>query len=308
MPRNVVAARSVRYASGMVPRMQFGSTGHESSRTLFGAAALAAMSESRAETVLETLLEFGINHIDTAASYGDAELRLAPWLRTHRKRFFLASKTRDRSAAKARESLHRSLERMGVDQLDLIQMHNLVDEPGWQTATGPGGALQALIDARDEGLVRFIGVTGHGTYAPAMHLRSLEAFPFDSVLAPYNFTMMAQPEYASDFERLAEMCAERKIALQTITSIARRRWVGVGGRRFSWYEPMSDEDALRRGVQWVLSRPDIFLNTSSDGTLLRATLEAASTDADRPPDESMQGDVTRLGIEPLFVRGVSDTL
>jgi aryl-alcohol dehydrogenase-like predicted oxidoreductase len=247
----------------MISKLPFGKTGHISTRILFGAAALTAMSPERSERVLETLLEFRINHIDTAAAYGDSELCLAPWLRSHRSDFFLATKTGERSGPGARRSLESSLERLGVDQVDLIQLHNLVDESGWQQAMGDGGALEALIQARDEGLVRFIGVTGHGTQAPAMHMRSLERYAFDSVLAPYNYSMMSQTTYAADFDKLESVCVERQVALQTIKSAARRRWQGEGGRRFSWYEPIKDRDALRRGVRWVLSRAGVFLNTSS---------------------------------------------
>jgi len=296
----------------MIERIEFGRTGHVSTRTLFGAAALAAMSEARAESVFETLDEFGVNHIDTAASYGDSELRLRPFLASRRTDFFLATKTGDRSGDAARASLERSLERMGVTQVDMIQLHNLVDGPGWQEAFTKGGAVEALARAREEGLVRFIGVTGHGTYAPAMHVKSLDAFPFDSVLAPFNFTMMAQPDYRSDFERLETACSDRGVALQTIKSVARRRWVDDSERRFSWYEPMQDEDALRRAVHWVLARPGVFLNTSSDGRLLRLTLEAArdlaQSPAEAPADTEMQADVDRLGIEPLFERDVSDAI
>ncbi len=292
----------------MIERMAFGRTGHESTRILFGAAALAAMSETRAQTVFDTLLEFGINHIDTAASYGESELRLRPFLADHRDAVFLATKTGEREGAAARASLERSLERMGVDQVDLIQLHNLVEEPDWQTAFGAGGAVESLARAQEEGLVRHLGVTGHGTFAPMMHLRSLDAFPFDSVLAPYNFTMMAQPEYRDDFDRLATACSDRGVALQTIKALARGRWQSDDGPRFSWYEPIQDEDAIRRAVHWVLARPDAFLNTSSDGRLLRITLEAATNAAPAPDDAVMQSDVAGFGIEPLFVRGVSDAI
>src|SRR5512140_1842102 len=173
----------------------FGQTGHMSTRVIFGAAALAAIRQEKADQVLETLLAYGINHIDTAASYGDSELRVGPWMEQHRARFFLASKTGDRTYQGARDSVHRSLERLRVAQLDLIQLHNLVEDDEWQTAMGPGGALEALVEARAQGLVRFIGVTGHGTRVAAMHRRSLERFPFASVLLPYNFTMMQTPEY-----------------------------------------------------------------------------------------------------------------
>ncbi len=292
----------------MIDRIPFGRTGHESTRVLFGAAALGFMGEERAGPILETLLEFGVNHIDTAAAYGDSELRLATWLREHRGRFFLATKTGQRDAAGARESLHRSLERMGVDRVDLIQLHNLVDEAEWERALGPGGALEALVEARAQGLVRFIGVTGHGTRVAAMHRRSLEHFPFDSVLLPCNFTMLASAEYAADFEALMSLCRERGVAVQTIKSIARRRWSDPPTRRFSWYEPLRDPDALRRAVHFVLARPGLFLNSSSDATLLRATLEAASEAAQAPAPEALQADVSRLAMQPLFVPGAQETV
>lgn len=293
----------------MIERIPFGATGHLSSRALFGAAALGRMRQERADAVLETLLEFGVNHIDTAARYGDSELRIAPWMKTHREGFFLATKTGDRDGPGARESLERSLTRLGVERVDLIQLHNLVEPEEQKEALGPGGALEALVAARDAGLVRFIGVTGHGTFAPARHLESLRQFPFDSVLAPCNFAMLAQPEYARDFEELYATCRERDIAFQTIKSVARRRWSEADeGPRHSWYHPIRDGEALRRAVHFVLSRPGVFLNTSSDTTLLRPTLEAAAELPADPGDAAMDDDIRRLGIEPLFVRGVSDAV
>jgi aryl-alcohol dehydrogenase-like predicted oxidoreductase len=289
--------------AGMMDTLPFGSTGHESTRILFGAAALGGMRQERADAVLELLLEHGVNHIDTAAAYGESELRIGPWMRKHRRDFFLATKTGERGYAGARESIQRSLERLQTDRLDLLQLHNLADEPGWRTALGPGGALEAAIEARDAGQVRFIGVTGHGESVARMHLRSLERFPFDSVLLPYNYTMMAQPAYARDFEALYAVCRARGVAIQTIKSLARRRWTGETSRRFSWYEPVRDPDALRRAVHWVLARPYLFLLTSSDATLLPATLAAAEEAARRPSDGEMAADVARLAIEPLFVPG-----
>jgi aryl-alcohol dehydrogenase-like predicted oxidoreductase len=286
----------------------FGRTGHQSTRVLFGAAALGFMREERSGPILETLLEFGVNHIDTAAAYGDSELRLAPWLRRHRDRFFLATKTGERGAEGARDSLHRSLERLGVDSVDLIQLHNLVDEAEWERALGPDGALEALVEARDQGLVRFIGVTGHGTRVAAMHRRSLERFPFDSVLLPCNFTLLASPEYAADFEALVGLCRARGVAVQTIKSIARRRWPEEPARRFSWYEPLRDPDALRRAVHFVLARPGLFLNSSSDATLLRPILEAASRAAAAPERAALEADVEGFAMQPLFVRGIHETV
>lgn len=295
----------------MISTQPFGRTGFESTRILFGAAALAGMKPARVESTLAMLERYGVNHIDTAISYGDSELNLAGWLANRRSDVFLATKTHEREGGAARASLEKSLERMGVDRVDSIQLHNLTDEAGWQTAMAPGGAVEALVQARDEGLVGFLGVTGHGTFAPAMHLRSLEEFEFASVLVPYNFSMMAQPEYATDFEALAAVCRTRGVALQTIKSVARRRWQSDDGPKFSWYEPIQEPDALVRAVQWVLSRDDVFLNSSSDGRILEQTLQAAEAigkRAIRPGDPIMRADREALGIEALFVRGVSDVI
>jgi aryl-alcohol dehydrogenase-like predicted oxidoreductase len=292
----------------MLARRAFGATGFESSRVLFGAAALAAMKPARVEQTLALLEREGVNHIDTAAGYGDSELNLAGWLAQHRSEVFLATKTAERGGSEARAGLERSLTRMGVDHVDLIQLHNLVDHEGWQMAMGAGGAVEALLQARDEGLVRFIGVTGHGTLAPSMHQRSLEEFEFASVLCPYNFSMMAQPEYAADFETLAKTCRQRDVALQTIKSLARRRWQATDGPKFSWYEPLTDGDAIRRAVHWVLSREDVFLNSSSDARLLEPTLIAAKEMIESPTDREMQRDSDTFAIEALFERGLRDTI
>lgn len=299
----------------MIATMPFGSTGHLSTRTIFGAAALGAMRQDKADQVLEILLKYGVNHIDVAASYGDAELRVGAWMKLHRGNFFLATKTGERTAAGATASIQRSLERLQVDQIDLIQFHNLTDEAGWEQAFGPGGALEAAVAARSKGLVRFIGVTGHGTRAPALHLRSIERFPFDTVLFPFNYMLMQNPDYAADAVRLIDRCAERGIAVQTIKSIARRRWrEGDMQKHFSWYEPVKHADALRHVVHYVLSEPRIFLNTSSDATLLTSILEAAARFRpgaacdDISLETTLKADAAMLEMEPIFIPGVADSI
>ena len=290
-----------------IEQAPFGSTWHHSSRALFGAAALGAMSQERADRTLDLISHFGVNHIDVAASYGEAELRLAPWLARHRSEVFLATKTGHRTAVKARAQLHASLERMQVEQIDMIQLHNLTQEDDWQTAMGEGGALEALVEAKEQGLVRFIGLTGHGTYAPAMHIKSLETYAFDSILVPYSFVMMTNPQYAADFEALYELCTARGVAMQTIKSIAARRWNDDDPeRRLSWYRPLKDSGAVQRAVDFVLARPGLFLNTSSDATLLEMMLQVAAAPRQEVDVEALQKDVIEHGIEPLFVRDVSD--
>jgi aryl-alcohol dehydrogenase-like predicted oxidoreductase len=284
-----------------IPTLPFGRTGHVSTRTLFGAAALGSVSQADADRTLEVLLKYGVNHIDVAASYGDAELRIAPWLAQHRADFFVATKTGERTAQKAREELHRSLERMRIDYVDLWQLHNLADPIEWDIALSPGGAIEAAIEAKQQGLVRAIGVTGHGAQIAATHRRSLERFDFDSVLLPYNYIMMQNPYYAENFNALVATCQQRNIAVQTIKSIAYRPWQGRPKTHNTWYEPLEDQQDIDRAVHWVLSRPGIFLNTVGDITLLPKVLDAASRFQGAPDDVEMQELVARLHVEPLFV-------
>ena len=292
----------------VIPVMPFGRTGHESTRLIFGAAALGGMSQQRADATLEIVDRAGINHLDTAASYGDSELRLAPFLADHRDRFFLATKTGNRSGSDARAELERSLERLGVDHVDLIQLHNLVEPDEWQAAFAPDGAVAALVSARDEGLTRFIGVTGHGLRIPSMHTRSLAEFDFDSVLYPYNFSLMQSEAYRAEVESLRSMCGERNVAMQTIKSVARGRWPDQGQPHFSWYEPLTDVDAIARAVRHVLGNDDLFLNTSSDARLLPVVVAAAEGDLSLPTNEEMRADADRLGITPLFAEGALERI
>ncbi len=284
-----------------IPMAPFGRTGHTSTRTLFGAAALGSVTQQVADEALAVLIEYGVNHIDTAASYGDAELRIGPWMAEHRQRFFLATKTGERTYQAAHDQIRRSLERMRVDHVDLLQLHNLVDESEWETAMGEDGALKAAIEAREEGLTRFIGVTGHGVQAPVMHKRSLERFAFDSVLLPYNFVMMQNPAYAQAFEELVALCQARQVAVQTIKSLTRRPWPeGHAHHTTTWYEPFTEQADIDLAVHWVLGRPGVFLNTSSDVRLLPKILAAASRLSERPSDEVMRALVQRQQAEPLF--------
>jgi aryl-alcohol dehydrogenase-like predicted oxidoreductase len=284
----------------MIEKALFGRTGHESTRIVFGAAALGSVTQAEADRTMELLLEYGINHIDTAASYGDAELRLGPSMPRYRKRFFLATKTGERTYQAARDEFHRSLERLQVDSVDLIQLHYLVDPEEWKVAMGPGGALEALIEARQQGLTRFIGVTGHDLAVPAMHLRSLERFDFDSVLLPYNFPLMQNPQYAADFERLSAVCRERNVAVQTIKGLTRRPWGDRPQTRACWYEPLEEQADVDLAVHYILGRPGIFLNTVGDIYVLPKVLNAATRFKARPSDEQMQALVARQDMAPLF--------
>jgi aryl-alcohol dehydrogenase-like predicted oxidoreductase len=285
----------------MIPTLAFGKTGHVSTRTIFGAAALWGASEEDGERALQLLLDRGINHIDTAAAYGRSERRVGAWMPQHRDRFFLATKTGERTAEKARAGFEHSLERLQMDHVDLLQLHNLVDEGEWETAMAPGGALEYAIKAKEQGLTRFIGVTGHGVTVAAMHLRSLERYPFDSVLLPYSYVMMQNPKYAADFERLSAVCAERGIAMQTIKGITLGPWNEKEHTHGTWYEPLADQVDIDRAVHWVLGRPGVFLNTSGDLALLPKILDAADRFSARTPDSAMDAMVAERGMAPLFV-------
>ena len=284
-----------------IPLARFGRTGHMSTRVLFGAAALSSVTQEVADRTLEVLLEHGINHIDVAASYGDAELRIKPWLQRERERFFLATKTGERKARGAREDLSRSLDRLGVDHVDLWQLHNLADPIEWDTALSPGGAIEAAVEAREQGLVRWIGVTGHGAQIAANHRRSLERFDFDSVLLPYNRITMRLPYYAENFEALAATCAERNVAIQTIKAIARAPWRGRERTTSTWYQPMTEQRDIELALWWAMGRPGIFLNSPGDVGLLPRFLDAASRFETRPSEAEMQELVERVHPEPLFV-------
>lgn len=286
----------------MIPLDPFGRTGHASTRIIFGAAAFWKCTPAIGERTLAMLLEHGIDHIDVAASYGEAEDHVGPWMESHRDRFFLATKTGERGYEGAKSELTRSLERLRVDSIDLWQLHNLVDEAEWETAMAPGGALEAAIEARDRGLVKFIGVTGHGVTVAEMHRRSLERFPFDSVLLPLNHTMMQNPTYAADFEALTQTCRQQNVAMQTIKSLAVGAW-GEGDQRTTrtWYEALTEQSDIDLAVHWVLGHEGMFLNTSSDIGLLAKILDATERYEAPPTETEMEALATRAGMSPLFV-------
>jgi aryl-alcohol dehydrogenase-like predicted oxidoreductase len=285
----------------MIPVQPFGRTGHQSTRLLFGAAALGNVSQDEADQTMELIREHGINHIDTAASYGDAELRLGPWMETHRDEFFLATKTGERTRADAYNEIQRSLERLRTDQIDLIQLHNLVDEEEWRTVFSPGGAMEGVVEAKEDGFVRFIGVTGHGVTVAAQHLRSLQEYPFDSVLLPYNFPMSRNERYMADFEALVALCVERGVAIQTIKAITRGPWGDHEPTANTWYQPLTDQDAIDTAVGWVLGRDGVFLNTVGDIHILPKVIDAAERFTQRPNEEQMRALEGAFGLEPLFI-------
>lgn len=284
----------------MIERQEFGKTGHISSRIIFGGVALSKADEGDSERTLELLLRYGVNHIDTAADYGRAEENIGRWMGRHRADFFLATKTSGRTATEARDSIRRSLDRLRVESVDLLQLHNLVDPVEWRRATSSDGALEAAIEAKENGWTRFIGVTGHGMTAPMMHLRSLERFEFDAVLLPCNYMLMQDERYRTAFGRLHAECQRRGVAVQTIKSIAQGTWDRRPGSFNTWYVPLTEPSDISLAVQWVLGRGEVFVVSAGDLRLLPKVLEAGARHVASPEEKEMEELVARTGLVALF--------
>ncbi len=277
--------------TAMIPTQPFGRTGHASTRIIFGGYALSNATQSEADRILEVLLKYGVNHIDTAPMYGNAEKLIGSWMAQHRDDFFLATKSRKRSYKGAWDDLQQSLKQLRVDCIDLWQMHGLTNPVSWEKVMGPGGSLEAFIEARDQGLVRFLGITGHGTKVPAVHKRSLEHFDFDSVLLPYSYLQMQNPRYATDFNELVRLCRKHNVAVQTIKSIVRRPWRDRSQTHNTYfYEPLTTQVAIDKAVQWSLGLKDSFLITAGDMQLLPKMLDAA-TRFEKPPSDTEMSDM-----------------
>ncbi len=283
-----------------IPRIEFGRTGHASSRLIFGAAALGAVTQAEADRTLSLAFDAGVNHFDVAASYGEAEVRMKPWLASRRDEVFLATKTQKRFKAGALEELDRSLARLGTDHVDLWQMHALVDEEEWKTAMGPGGALEAFLEARKSGKVRFLGVTGHGLDAPAMHLRSLASYDFDSVLFPWNWALSRNPGYAAAVEALLAECRRRNIAFQLIKAFLRRPWGDRPRSAATWYEPLSSPGELSAALGFAWGLEGSFVNSAGDIHLFPAIAAAAASEPAKPRDDEMEAFAEAAGLETLF--------
>ena len=284
----------------MIKKISFGKTGHQSSRAIFGSVSLGGVSQSEADRALDLLWEFGVNHIDTAPKYGEAELRLGPWMKKYRNQFFLATKTNERTYHDAKQQFQQSLERLQVDSVDLLQFHNLTDVVEREIIMGPGGALEFLIEAKEKGLTKFIGITGHGLHTPKFHLQTLKRHQFDTVLLPCNFLLMQDKNYAADFEKLLDYCREHRIAVQTIKAIARGYWGAKKWSHSTWYEPLTDEAAITKCVHWVMGIPDIFLNTVGDLQELPKVLKAAAEFEQCPQAGEMNQTVEQERMQMLF--------
>jgi aryl-alcohol dehydrogenase-like predicted oxidoreductase len=256
---------------------RLGRLGNQSSVLIYGAAALSDVDQDTADRSIGEALEAGIDHFDVAASYGDAELRLGPWMADIRDRIFLATKTGDRDRDTARASIERSLHRLRTDRVDLLQLHAVGDLEDLDHATGPNGALEGALQALDEGLIGAIGITGHGSQAPATHLEALRRYPFATILTPLNPVLWSDPSYRADYEALVVEVQRQDAGLMIIKAVSRRNWPGGpdGQQYTTWYEPFDTADRIRAAVSWVLARPEVTgLATAGDVRLLDMTIAA----------------------------------
>jgi aryl-alcohol dehydrogenase-like predicted oxidoreductase len=286
-----------------VQRRRLGRLGHMSSILVYGGAALATVDQQTADRSLRMALDAGINHVDVAAGYGEAELRLGPWMPRIRERIFLATKTDRRDRDGAWEQLNRSLERLQTDHVDLIQLHAVGDLADLDLATGPAGALEAVVRARDEGLAGAIGITGHGHEAPATHREALRRFPFDTVLTPLNHALGRDPSYLSDYRALVAEVQAQDAGLLVIKAASRRNWPAAAERRYAtWYEPFDDQQRITAAVVWTLSHPEVTgIATPGDVRLLPMVLEAARHVGETSPAQAAEVLVGAAGYSSPFV-------
>jgi len=266
-----------------------------SSVVTFGAAGIGRVEQEVADRAIATALEQGVNHIDVAPRYGDAELRLQPWMPNIRAKVFLGGKTIQRTRDAAKAELHRSLERLGTDRLDLYQLHSVGKLGDLDAATAAGGAVEALVEARGEGLVRWLGITGHTHDAPRTHLEALRRFDFDTVMFPLNFVLWAIPEYRASVETLLAECARRDVGVHIIKTVAKDPWDGRPKTHTTWYEPFTDQGIIDRAVAFVLSKPVTTLCSVGVVTVLPRVLEAAERyrPLDGPAEQALTAEAAR---------------
>jgi predicted aldo/keto reductase-like oxidoreductase len=253
---------------------------------IFGAFAVGLLTQEEADEVMQLVLARGVNHIDVAPSYADSELRLGPWLERHRNRFCLGCKTQLRDRAEAREELHRSLERLRVDSFDLFQLHAVATMEELETCFSPGGSLEAIVQAREEGLTDYLGITTHGPQAPAVLIEALERFDFDSLLFTLNFQMWADEEYRRDISRVMQIAQQRDVGTMVIKTWARGPWGEKEKRYHTWYEPLDDPEMIENALRFSLSHPVTGLINAGDARLLPMILDAA--ERFRPMDDAEQ--------------------
>lgn len=279
-----------------------GRTGHESTVAIFGGAALGESTEAEAHAALDMAEAAGVNHIDIAPTYGHAEAVTGPWLESRRDKFFVGCKTGIRDREGSWEELHASLKRLRTDKFDLYQLHAVTNFDELDAAMKPGGAIETLKRARDEGLTKWLGITGHGIEVAAVQAKALELFDFDTVMFPLNPVLYANPKYRADAERLLAMCAERNVGVQIIKSIAKGPWADRDKATYNtWYEPFDQQERINEGVHFALSQhPVAAIAIAGDTRLLPMVIKAADSFAPMS-DEAQAALIERAEeLEPLF--------
>jgi predicted aldo/keto reductase-like oxidoreductase len=255
-------------------KRRFGRTEHQSTVAIFGTAAFYEISQSRVDEVMEYVLSTEINHIDVAPGYGQAEERLGPCLAKERDRFFIGCKTQERIKNMAAKELRQSLETLQVERFDLFQLHAVTSMDDLDQVTAKGGALEAILEAKEEGLVQYIGITGHGLDVPKVFLEALNRFDFDTVLFPINFILYADQDYRESANALLAECANRDVGTMIIKSIARGPWGERNKTHTTWYRPFSDAEWIQKSINFALSQPITGICTAADVTLLPLVIDA----------------------------------
>ena len=281
-------------------KRRFGRTNHESTVAIFGAVAFFEVTQKQADQTMELVIESGINHIDVAPSYGQAEMRLGPWMETERERFFLGCKTMERIKKTAHDELRRSLELLRTTSFDLYQFHDVGSMDNLDLITGKGGALEAVLKAKEEGLIKHIGITGHGVEIPDVLLEALRRFDFDSVLFPVDFVLYANPDYRRSAEALLTQCAKRDVGIMAIKSIARGPWGEKQKTNTTWYQPFSDPTWIQKSINFALSQPITGICTAGDVTLLPMIVEACNHFKEMSSQEQEELLSQASNFEPLF--------
>jgi len=281
-------------------KRRFGRTGHMSTVAIFGAAAFWEIEQKEADQVMEMVIEAGVNHIDVAPSYGQAEQRIGPWMPRERQRFFLGCKTMERTKEGAWDELHRSLKLLQTEQFDLYQLHAITSMEELDACTMKGGALEALVEARQRGLTRHIGITGHGVESPRIFIEALNRFEFDSILFPLNFEQMSNPEFRKDAEALIALCKEKDVGTMIIKTVTKGPWGDKEKTATTWYEPFDKQDEIQKAVNFALSYDVTGLCTAGDIRILPMVLEACENF--HPLNAVMRDEMIKSGkqYEPLF--------
>ena len=279
---------------------RFGRTGHMSTVAIFGAAAFSKISQEDADKVMEMVIDAGVNHIDVAPSYGQAELRIGPWMPRERDRFFLGCKTMERTREGAWKEMQASLKRLQTESFDLYQCHAVTTMEELDSVTMKGGAVEAFVKARDEGLTKYLGITGHGVDAPQIYLEALKRFDFDSILFPINFVQMANPEYRKHTEELIAACKAKDVGTMIIKSITKAPWGERQHTATTWYEPFDHMEEIQRAVNFVLSYDVTGICTAGDTRILPMVLKACENFTRLSNSEIEEMIQSGKQFEPLF--------